>query len=109
MIDSLCADCRTHFERVLGLLASQGLRPTLQPYMVRGLDYYCRTAFEVIGEGLGAQNALGGGGRYRITSYNVCYTKLLRFKKRDPVQLVPYRSTAALAASRTLGCVVRPK
>jgi len=36
----------------------------MNPRLVRGLDYYCRTAFEVIGEGLGAQNAVGGGGRY---------------------------------------------
>ncbi|MGD9763704.1 MAG: histidine--tRNA ligase [Candidatus Binatia bacterium] len=64
MIDHYCEACRVHFERVLALLEAQGVRPRLQPYMVRGLDYYCRTAFEVIAEGLGAQNALGGGGRY---------------------------------------------
>lgn len=64
MLDHLCDPCRTHFDRVLALLAAQGVRPQLQPYMVRGLDYYCRTAFEVVAQGLGAQNALGGGGRY---------------------------------------------
>ena len=64
MIDHLCAPCRSHFDRVLALLDAHGVRPTLQPYMVRGLDYYCRTAFEVVAQGLGAQNALGGGGRY---------------------------------------------
>src|SRR5437773_10955177 len=36
----------------------------MNPRLVRGLDYYCRTAFEVVAEGLGAQNAVGGGGRY---------------------------------------------
>jgi histidyl-tRNA synthetase len=64
MLDHCCAACRAHFDRVLELLAAEGVEPTLQPYMVRGLDYYCRTAFEVIASGLGSQNALGGGGRY---------------------------------------------
>jgi histidyl-tRNA synthetase len=64
MLDHCCDPCRAHFDRVLELLAAEGVAPRLQPYMVRGLDYYCRTAFEVISSGLGSQNALGGGGRY---------------------------------------------
>ncbi len=64
MLDHLCADCRAHFDRVLELLRREGVEPELHPYMVRGLDYYCRTAFEVVAPGLGAQNAIGGGGRY---------------------------------------------
>ena len=64
MVDHLCAPCREHFDRVLALLAAEGVEPRVQPYMVRGLDYYVRTAFEVTAPGLGAQNALGGGGRY---------------------------------------------
>lgn len=64
MSDHWCAECRAHHERVLELLAAAGLTPQQQPYMVRGLDYYNRTAFEVLAPGLGAQNAIGGGGRY---------------------------------------------
>lgn len=64
MVEHCCDACKAHFERVLALLEAHGVRPRLQPYMVRGLDYYCRTAFEVVAQGLGAQNALGGGGRY---------------------------------------------
>jgi len=64
MLDQLCAPCRAHFDTVLTLLAREGVQPRLNPRMVRGLDYYCRTAFEVVAEGLGAQNAVGGGGRY---------------------------------------------
>jgi len=64
MVDYLCEDCRAHFDRVLALLAAEGVAPRLQPYMVRGLDYYVRTAFEIVAPGLGAQNAIGGGGRY---------------------------------------------
>ncbi|HXQ22290.1 MAG TPA: histidine--tRNA ligase [Candidatus Acidoferrales bacterium] len=64
MIDHLCGPCRAHFDAVRGFLTREGLEPRLNPRMVRGLDYYCRTAFEVVAEGLGAQNAVGGGGRY---------------------------------------------
>jgi histidyl-tRNA synthetase len=64
MIDSLCDPCQTHHDRVLELIAGLGVEVTPNPRMVRGLDYYCRTAFEVTAEGLGAQGAVGGGGRY---------------------------------------------
>lgn len=61
----LCLDCRTHFEKVKRLLNTADVEYTLDPLLVRGLDYYTRTVFEVtFDEGLGAQNALGGGGRY---------------------------------------------
>jgi histidyl-tRNA synthetase len=64
MIDHLCAACDEHFRQVRARLAGESVAVTLNPRMVRGLDYYCRTAFEIIAEGLGAQNAIGGGGRY---------------------------------------------
>jgi len=64
MLDHCCRECREHFERVRELLGAEGFDPPIDPYMVRGLDYYCRTAFEVVAPGLGAQNAVGGGGRY---------------------------------------------
>lgn len=64
MIDHLCEGCRTHHEQVLGLLAAAGVPVEANPRMVRGLDYYVRTAFEITGEGQGAQDAIGGGGRY---------------------------------------------
>ncbi|MBI2964170.1 MAG: histidine--tRNA ligase [Deltaproteobacteria bacterium] len=64
MVDFLCAACGEHFRTVRALLAAESVAVTLNPRMVRGLDYYCRTAFEIVAEGLGAQNAIGGGGRY---------------------------------------------
>jgi histidyl-tRNA synthetase len=64
MLDHLCGPCRAHFDAVRAMLAREGVEPRLNPRMVRGLDYYVRTAFEVVAEGLGAQNAVGGGGRY---------------------------------------------
>ena len=62
--DHLCASCAEHFEAVRGLLDDVSLDYTLQPQLVRGLDYYTRTAFEWTAAGLGSQDAVGGGGRY---------------------------------------------
>ena len=66
MRDSLCAACLAHFDEVRALLDQEHVPYALNLRLVRGLDYYCRTAFEIVaeGEGLGAQNAIGGGGRY---------------------------------------------
>ncbi len=60
----LCGDCREHFERLQSLLEKLGVPFSVNPDMVRGLDYYTRTAFEVTSENLGAQNAVAAGGRY---------------------------------------------
>ena len=60
----LCADCDKHFKEVLKFLGALGIEYTIDPYIVRGLDYYTRTVFEVTSDSLGAQNAIGAGGRY---------------------------------------------
>jgi histidyl-tRNA synthetase len=62
--DALCPACREHQARVLELLEAAGIPFELASHLVRGLDYYTRTVFEVQHRGLGAQNAVGGGGRY---------------------------------------------
>ena len=63
--DHLCDDCRKHYETVRALLCSAGVAYAEDPALVRGLDYYTRTVFEVqVVDGLGSQNAIGGGGRY---------------------------------------------
>jgi histidyl-tRNA synthetase len=62
--DHLCDACRDHFESVRGLLDDLDVIYQLEPRLVRGLDYYTRTAFEFVAGGLGSQNAVGGGGRY---------------------------------------------
>ena len=62
--DSLCEGCRTHFDSLLSFLELLGISYTVNPDMVRGLDYYTRTTFEVTSENLGAQNAVAAGGRY---------------------------------------------
>jgi histidyl-tRNA synthetase len=61
----LCGECRSHFDRFLSLLDEAGVPHQVNPHLVRGLDYYTRTTFEVLGgSGLGAQNAVAAGGRY---------------------------------------------
>ena len=63
--DHLCDDCREHYEAVKALLDGAGVVYEEDYKLVRGLDYYTRTVFEVqVDDGMGAQNAIGGGGRY---------------------------------------------
>ncbi len=61
---AVCATCKEHFEQVKKGLQALAVPFDRDPHLVRGLDYYTRTAFEVVHPGLGAQDALGGGGRY---------------------------------------------
>lgn len=60
----LCADCAAHFEGVKNLLSAQGLEYTVNPRIVRGLDYYSKTVFEFVSDAIGAQGTVCGGGRY---------------------------------------------
>jgi len=63
-IDYLCEPCETHFAGVRAQLDAWGIPWRISHRLVRGLDYYVRTTFEVLGHALGSQNALLGGGRY---------------------------------------------
>jgi histidyl-tRNA synthetase len=63
-LDYLCEGCRAHFDELLGYLDALGLAYEKDPKLVRGLDYYTRTVFELASRDLGAQDALLGGGRY---------------------------------------------
>jgi histidyl-tRNA synthetase len=62
--DHLCHACREHFDLVRSALDDVGVGFEIEPRLVRGLDYYTRTTFEFQVAGLGAQSAVGGGGRY---------------------------------------------
>ncbi|WP_441247265.1 histidine--tRNA ligase [Kitasatospora sp. McL0602] len=62
--DYLCEDCKAYDEQVRELLNHAGVVFVDDPKLVRGLDYYTRTTFEFVHDGLGAQSAIGGGGRY---------------------------------------------
>ena len=63
-VDYLCGPCAEHFERLRAYLADEGLAHQINPRLVRGLDYYTRTVWEVWPPEAGAQSTLGGGGRY---------------------------------------------
>ncbi|PIE70182.1 MAG: histidine--tRNA ligase [Deltaproteobacteria bacterium] len=64
LIDRICQPCREHFEMVTKSLDNQGVAYEIDKQLVRGLDYYSRTAFEIQTDALGAQSAIAGGGRY---------------------------------------------
>ena len=64
IFDSLCDECAEHFKTVTAALTRLGVKYTLDKTLVRGLDYYTKTAFEVKSGDLGAQSAVCGGGRY---------------------------------------------
>ena len=58
VLDMLCAPCKDHFDEVRGILDRYGVRYRVEPRLVRGLDYYERTVFEVLSDRLGSQNAI---------------------------------------------------
>ena len=64
VLDYLCDDCREHFKGVKANLDAAGIKYTVNPKIVRGLDYYSRTVFEFVSDRLGAQSTVCGGGRY---------------------------------------------
>lgn len=64
ILDHLCDECKGHFNTVTSLLNKLGFSYELNPFLVRGLDYYTKTVFEVTARGLGSQDAIAGGGRY---------------------------------------------
>ncbi len=63
-IDHLCPECHEHFEGLKARLDVIGIKYEIDPHIVRGLDYYTRSVFEFISEGIGAQSTVCGGGRY---------------------------------------------
>ena len=64
ILEHLCEGCQEHSDLVINFLDKLELPYEINPFLVRGLDYYTRTVFEVVAEGLGAQNVIAGGGRY---------------------------------------------
>lgn len=64
IIDYLCEKCRDHFQEVKDCLDAIPIAYAVDPYLVRGLDYYTKTVFEIKCDGIGAQNTIAAGGRY---------------------------------------------
>ena len=64
MLDHACEECAKHFQVVKNCLDTQNIAYEINHRLVRGLDYYTRTAFEVVSNNIGAQGSIAGGGRY---------------------------------------------
>jgi len=64
MLDHLCEDCSSHFDETKRYLEAAGFDYTIDPMIVRGLDYYTKTVFEIVSGSIGAQGTVCGGGRY---------------------------------------------
>ncbi|MDL2237259.1 histidine--tRNA ligase [Christensenellaceae bacterium OttesenSCG-928-K19] len=64
MVDFLCEECETHFGRLKAYLGALDIAYSINPFIVRGLDYYTKTVFEIISDNIGAQGTVCGGGRY---------------------------------------------
>ena len=64
IIDNLCDECSDHFTKLQEFLKAAGIEYRINPYIVRGLDYYTKTVFEIISNEIGAQGTVCGGGRY---------------------------------------------
>lgn len=121
MLDHLCEPCRAHFDGVRAHLDAMGLAYTVDPYIVRGLDYYTRTAWEAFSGALGAQNVIFGGGRYdglaeqlggRPTpgvGFGMGLERLLLVLEQEGIEVPPgpgldvYIATAGTDPSRALG------
>lgn len=64
LLDCICDECREHFEEVKKLLEAMKIPYSIDPYIVRGLDYYTKTVFEIIADNKNSNNTICGGGRY---------------------------------------------
>ena len=64
LLENLCESCDSDFQKLTSLLEKHGIAYEIDSNLVRGLDYYSKTAFEFVSDGIGAQNAIAGGGRY---------------------------------------------
>ncbi len=125
MLDHLCEPCRAHFDGVRAHLDAMRLDYTVDPYIVRGLDYYTRTAWEAVSGALGAQNVIFGGGRYdglaeqlggRPTpgvGFGMGLERLLLVLEQEGIAVAPgpgldvYIATAGTDPSRALGLADR--
>ena len=81
MIDYLCDDCKNHFDKVKAHLDAADIEYSVNPKIVRGLDYYTRTVFEFVSGSIGAQSTVCGGGRYDllVSQMGGAYTPSLGF------------------------------
>jgi histidyl-tRNA synthetase len=95
LIKNLCDSCDSDFEKLVRLLQSEDIEYEVDTNLVRGLDYYNKTAFEFVSDNIGSQSAIAGGGRY---------DKLVEFLDGKPTPAVGF----ALGIERIMELVQRP-
>jgi len=96
LITNLCEACDTDFNKLTGLLDNAGIKYTVDTNLVRGLDYYNKTAFEFVSNEIGSQSAIAGGGRY---------DKLVEFLDGKPTPAVGF----AIGIERIMELVQMPE
>ena len=96
LIDNLCNNCDSDFQKLVKLLKSENIDYEIDTHLVRGLDYYSKTAFEFVSNDIGSQSAIAGGGRY---------DKLVEFLDGKPTPAVGF----ALGIERIMELVKMPK
>ena len=96
LMDHLCTSCSGDFETLKKLLDANGIAYEVDPHLVRGLDYYSKTAFEFVSDEIGAQSAIAGGGRY---------DRLVEFLDGKPTPAVGF----AVGIERLLELIVMPE
>jgi len=96
LIENLCSTCKDDFDELKSILDSFDIKYEVDTKLVRGLDYYNKTAFEFVSDGIGAQNAIAGGGRY---------DRLVEFLDGRPTAGVGF----AMGIERLMDLVIMPK
>ena len=94
--ENLCSSCHTDFEKLKDILENNGIEYEVDSNLVRGLDYYTKTAFEFVSDNIGAQSAIAGGGRY---------DRLVEFLGGKPTPAVGF----AIGIERLLELIVMPE
>ena len=96
LLDNLCSTCRDDFMNLKEILNKFDVKYTINPKLVRGLDYYNKTAFEFISDAIGAQSAIAGGGRY---------DKLVEYLDGKPTSGIGF----AMGIERLMDLIVMPE
>lgn len=107
--DFLCEECREHFEKLKEILNACGVKYTLDPKLVRGLDYYSKTVFEFVSTQIGSQGTVLGGGRYDTLIENLggAPTPAVGFGSGIERMLLVLENTGkAVPMEKPLGCFV---
>jgi len=96
LLNNLCSTCRDDFNELKNILDKFGVKYSINPKLVRGLDYYNKTAFEFVSDAIGAQSAIAGGGRY---------DKLVEYLDGKPTSGIGF----AMGIERLMDLIVMPK